>query len=224
MTKRECKKRFRSACRKYNNQVRSISGQYLPGFIRQCNNYIQLAGRAIALVPTAYLSTSKNNGYYRRAQRALRDAIGVVTTSPSDACAISVEQLSAAYLNLLRAEMQLGTIRVACISSPYKSDTNVRSHYGSWNINYSPLIVEIAQMDSVEALAQHFADCLLSNRQCNLLTFDFKHSVKEEDFPVIQEMAIEMAECFNRYFIKEFEERQYDTEYQHRDDWDPLAL
>ena len=132
----------------------------------------------------------------------------VITSSPSDTCAISMEQLSMAYLNLLRAEMQLGTMRIPCTVSPYDSGANVRSHHGAWDINYSPTITVVTPMTSVKAIAEHFANCLMSNKRCTLLTFDFKRKVNEEDLPKIQEMAIEMVGVFNEYFIKEYAKRK----------------
>ena len=75
MTKRECKKQFKTICQKYDNKIQSISGKSLPEFVRPCNNFIQLAGRAIVLSPTAYLLASKDNEYYHRARHVLLDVI-----------------------------------------------------------------------------------------------------------------------------------------------------
>lgn len=223
MTKRECRKQFRTICQKYNNKIQMISGKSLPEFIRQCNNYIQLAGRAIVLPPTFRL-TDKGGENYHQARRALRDITDIIATSPSDTCSVSLEQLSKAYFDLLKAELQAGFVRVPCICSPYQPDANVRSNYGAWEVNYSPELIAIKPMVSLEALAEHFADCLLSNKRCDLLTFEFKHSVAEEEFAWVQEIAIQLSELFKQYFIEEFKDKQYDREYQHRDDWDPLGI
>lgn len=223
MTKRECRKQFRAICRKYDNKTQMISGKSLPEFIRLCNNYIQLAGRAIVLSPTFRL-TDRGGENYHQARRALRDVTDIIASTPSDTCPVSLEQLSQAYLDLLKAELQAGVVRIPCVCSPYRPDANVRSNYGAWKVNYSPELIAITPIDSLEALAEHFADYLLSNKRCDLLTFEFKHSVTEEEFPWIQEVAIQMAELFNQYFIEEFEDKQYDQEYQHRDDWDPMGI
>ena len=225
--------------------MRNICGSYLPK-LPHCENFEQMAGRALYLQTTGWHVDPEEHPNYHAARQALYQLITAeiqikeydhsqdVQGLSQDAYNTEMEQFRQAmmeeygervyqaYCKLMREELMLGCVRVPAVCSRLAPDAKTKSKYGDWMICYSPVITEIPTptTDAINTAAKLFTEALLLHKPCSVITVNFKDWVTEPCVTGVQVRIKQLCDAANQFASAEFEEKKNDAKYQHRNDWD----
>lgn len=228
------------------SKVFAVHGAMLPR-IKKCDNFIQLAGKSVLLYSTPKHIPYDQNPQYWNARNELHDLYyheieaeihriyNEYAHLPKDEFNQLLQsrseelynryygRLVKAYVALLKAEAQLGCVRVPVTYHRYRENTKVSSHYGKWDINYSPVLstVPTPSTDVFKSTAQLFAKTLLNQEHYSTITVQLTAPVHEQDYVKTHMLMQQFCNDYNLYLAEEFEEKKDDIHYRHRDDRDP---
>ena len=246
MKKSTLKRRYKELLSSMPSRVKVITGHHLPDLPR-CANYMQLAGRAIALTHTPTGVEREKYPEYAVAHDKLYNLLyGEINhkeatflhDTPADEYEAKkpafyqslheqyYERVMHAYLELLREEAKLGCVRIPARYRRLHRNTLVTSQFTGRDLNYSPVMTEVPSVhtDAIFATAKEFTDAWLSGMPCSVVSVQLKKPVTESEYMKTQIVMKQVAALANLYYLEEFEERKDDIHYRHRDDDDPALF
>ena len=246
MKKSTLKRRYKELISSMPSKVKAITGSHLPE-LPHCTNYIQLAGRGIALTSTpVYIERDLYPDYAVAHDKLYNLLYGEINakevtflqeTAPNEYEAKKPAFYKAlheeyyndvmhAYLELLREETKIGCVRIPARYRRLHNNTIVNSQFTGRKINYSPVMTEIPPVhtDAIIATAKEFTDAWLSGTPCSVLSVQLKKPVDEPEYMKTQVIMKQIIALTNLYYLEEFEERKGDIHYRYRDDEDPALF
>lgn len=248
MTLKELEKKWETLRKDIPAKVTAVTGTDLP-HVSLCRNFIPLAGRMIALseFPEGALTGNEAlenaRGDVMRilylempaAKESLRpDIINMSATEKQKALIMMrtelftrfYNNLTQAYVNLMTVEASMGCVRVPVLLNHLYQDAKVKSHYGEYNVSYSPVMHEVplTGADAIEQTARLFATAYIKEEPMSVITVKCNKAIRPRDYLLVQSVISEFCELANVYAQEEFEEKKNDEEYQHRFDDDPLKF
>lgn len=211
--------------------IKEIMGTHLPKH-KLFNNWITLAGRPIYLYNPHQVTETVNS---KTAKDKLHEIICEITGKQEKLkeknpniekinTQLKKEYLSVlvgAYKAVLIEDLKAGIVRIPCIYTVYDHTANVKSDYGSYVINYSPVITKITPVKNIQETANHFALAVLESKSCGVITVICKSEVSETSISEFIRILSEISEEGNSIEIEEFTHKKNNKKYQHRNDDDP---
>ena len=237
MNRKELEKNWQLCQKEMPAKLMHMSGTDLPD-LPLCGNFVQLAGRTIALQNSAVSDLESTE--YLEARDALRNLLYIqvedtwtdINAATTDVSAEERREklyhqmndiVKQAYIRLMTEEAKLGCVRIPVQLNHLCDDTKVQSYYGDWQINYSPVLHScmLTGAKAIEETAKIFSKAWLKNEYCAVITVRFNKEIRQRDYLMIQGSISEFMELVNQYLIEEFNQKKDDEVYRHRFDDDP---
>lgn len=191
-------------------KVKSITGQYLPNTHRVFSNFDVYAGRMIHL----YNPDSST----REHTKSTFDELHMVIDNADVAL---MDDLVSYYEKALCRAMQIGLLYLPCVYKRYDLLANIKSNFGDYDINYSPVITEVTPVSSIKDIATIFANAVKNNTACGCVCICVEDNVQENFLSNYCKIFSDFSNIYNKYLINEFNEKRNNVKYQHRNDFDP---
>ena len=245
MTLKELEKKWGALQKDIPARVTAVTGTALP-HISLCSNEKQLAGRAIALHTFPGGTLTGNDALENARGEVMRilymEIPDVKNSLTPDTSNMSEEEkpkalimmkaslfarffnnLTQAYVNLMTIEASMGCVRVPVILNHLHQDANVKSYYGEYEVNYSPVVheVQLTGADAIEQTARLFAAAYIKEEPMSVITVKCNKAIRPRDYLLVQSVISELCELANVYAQEEFEKKKNSEEYQHRFDDNP---
>lgn len=248
MTLKELEKEWEILRKDIPAKVTAVEGTHLPK-VSLCHNVMQLAGRTIALSSFPG-GTLTGNDSLENARAEVKKIIYLELPemrkqlTPDTAgmpeedkrktrIATNMElfarfynNLTQAYVNLMTIEASMGCVRVPVMLSRLHQDAEVKSYFGDYTVNYSPVMHEpqLTGANAIELTARLFATAYIKEESMSVITVKCHKAIQPRNYMLVQSVLSEFCELANAYAQAEFEDKKNDEKYQHREDLNPMML
>lgn len=244
MTEKQYRKIYKKHLKLMPKQVKEIIGTDLPD-LPKCTNVAYYAGRSIALQGMLSLNGDEN---YQAASDALRACVydklrelqeakptDFPPETPPDIIREATDkrryeiyeelhaEMEQAYYCALKEGMRLGCVRIPVVLTLAQEDAKVPSKYGTWNVDYSPIVTTVPELrdDMLRAIAKFFTKAMIMEESASVISVYFDKELSYKEYVQTHDVMKSFLVLTNQYLKEEFELKKDDEEYRHRNDEDP---